>query len=336
MKQRLSQVAAFAGVSEATVRRVLNGAPDVMPKTRDAVLTALDVHGFERPARFRRGRAPLVGLVIPELLNPVFPAFVQALSGLLSTHGLVPALCNRAPDGGPDAHSINLLLGQRVAGLVFVGASYTDIGEEQGRRLREERIPLVLINAADENLDLAQVNVDDALAAEQAMAHLTSLGHRRIGLVLGPVGHVPSALKLRGYAAFQARRGLGSDDWRPWVAHTIFSMEGGSTALPRLVDAGVTAVVCASDALALGAIRAARRRGLRVPDDLSVVGFDDSPFLVATDPPLTTARQPVATMAAAAVASLVSQLGGHAAANELMLFEPELVVRSSTAPPPAG
>ncbi|MFR9722142.1 LacI family DNA-binding transcriptional regulator [Streptomyces sp. MS19] len=332
MNERISQVAEFAGVSEATVRRVLNGAADVRPRTRDAVLTALDVHGFERPARFRPDHAPLVGLVIPDLLNPVFPLFTQALATALNTHDLIPVLCNRSPDGGPDVHSIDQLMRQRAAGLIFVAASYADIGEERGKGLRDGT-PMVLINAADENLGLAQVNVDDALAAEQALVHLAALGHTRIGLVLGPVGHVPSALKLRGYAQFFGRKGLAAEDWRPLVSHTIFSMEGGATVLPRLLDQGATAVVCASDALAIGVIRAARRRGLRVPDDLSVIGFDDSPFLAAIDPPLTTSRQPVAAMASAAVAALVAQIQGHAPSPDSMLFEPELILRGSTAAP---
>ncbi|WP_328581036.1 LacI family DNA-binding transcriptional regulator [Streptomyces sp. NBC_00370] len=333
MKKRLSQVAEFAGVSETTARRVLNGATDVSPATRDAVLTAMDVCGFERPRQLQQERAALVGLVVPDLQNPIFPAFAEALAGLLNKRGFIPVLCTRTADGVSEAHYIDMILKQNVGGIIFIGASYADAGPEQGRALRERQIPIVLLNAADENAGVAQVSIDDAASAQQVLAHLSALGHRRIGMILGPVGHVPSAHKLAGYQAFRARQGDSEGDWRKLVAHGLFSMEGGATALPRLLEGGVTAVVCASDALALGAIRAARRQGLRVPEDLSVVGFDDSPYMVATDPPLTTARQPVQAMAAAAIASLVSQMKGHATEGESMMFDTELIVRSSTAPP---
>ncbi|MFF4246817.1 LacI family DNA-binding transcriptional regulator [Streptomyces sp. NPDC001822] len=333
-KRRLSQVAEYAGVSEATVSRVLNGSPDVASATREAVLSALDVCGIERPRRYRADRAALIGLVVPDLQNPIFSAFAEALCGLLNKRGLIPVLCTRTADGVSEAHYIEMLLQQNIGGIVFIGASYADAGPEHGRALRERRIPMVLINAADENLGVAQVRVDDALAADQALTHLAALGHERIGMVLGPVGHVPSARKLAGFAAFCARRGVAADDWRRLVVHALFTMEGGATALPRLLAEGVTGIVCASDALALGAVRGARRQGVSVPRDLSVVGFDDSPFMVATDPPLTTARQPIQAMASAVVASLAAQIEGHAGANELMMFDTELIVRGSTAARP--
>ncbi|WP_329037602.1 LacI family transcriptional regulator [Streptomyces sp. NBC_00178] len=334
-KRRLSQVAEYAGVSEATVSRVLNGSPDVAGATREAVLSALDVCGIERPRRYRADRAALIGLVVPDLQNPIFSAFAEALCGLLNKRGLIPVLCTRTADGVSEAHYIEMLLQQNIGGIVFIGASYADAGPEHGRALRERRIPMVLINAADENLGVAQVRVDDALAADQALTHLAALGHERIGMVLGPVGHVPSARKLAGFAAFCARRGVAADDWRRLVVHALFTMEGGATALPRLLAEGVTGIVCASDALALGVVRGARRQGVSVPQDLSVVGFDDSPFMVATDPPLTTARQPIQAMASAVAASLMAQIEGHAGANELMMFDTELIVRGSTAARPA-
>ncbi|MGW1466982.1 LacI family DNA-binding transcriptional regulator [Streptomyces sp. NPDC002308] len=331
MNRRISEVAAYAGVSTATVGRVLNGRTGVSAPTREAVLAALDVCGIERPAGMRGERAALIGLVVPDLQNPVFSAFSEALCVLLDRRGLIPVLCTHGQDGVSEAHYIEMLLRQNIGGIVFVGASYADAGPEHGRVLRERGVPMVLVNAADENSGVAQVRVDDALAAEQALAHLATLGHERIGMVLGPGGHVPSARKLAGFAAFCSRRGVAPEEWRRLVAHALFTMEGGATALPRLLAEGVTGIVCASDALALGVIRGARRQGLRVPEDLSVVGFDDSPYMVATDPPLTTARQPVQAMAAAAVAALVGQIEGRADANELLMFDTELIVRGSTA-----
>ncbi|MET0909845.1 MAG: substrate-binding domain-containing protein, partial [Ilumatobacteraceae bacterium] len=155
-----------------------------------------------------------------------------------------------------------------------------------------------------------------------------ALGHRTIGLLLGPSDHVPSNRKRDGARDAATRHHLEIADHR--VARSTFSAEGGQAACGGLLDSGVTAIVCASDPLALGAIRAARRRGLHVPADVSVVGFDDSAFMKYTDPPLTTVRQPIETMGRAAVDRLVSQLEGRRDGPGELLYAPELVVRSST------
>lgn len=335
--KKISEVAEFAGVSVATVRRVLNDKPGISAATRAAVLTALDVFGLERPTRFRTESEQdgLVGLVVPDLQNPIFPAMVEAMSIGLVKLGLMPVLCTRTADGVSEANYIELLLRRDVAGIVFVGASFADAGPDAGRVLRERKIPLVLLNAADEHDGVPRVSVDDAAAAELALAHLTSLGHERIGLILGPASHVPSARKLGAYVRWQeARVGdrAGDRPWRDLVVHAPFSMEGGSAAATRLIAEGVTGIVCASDALALGALRAARRQGLTVPGGLSVVGFDDSAYMVAVEPPLTTVRQPVRALGAEVIRLLNEQLAGHVVQSEEMLLQPELIVRSSTGP----
>jgi len=329
---KLSEVAAFAGVSLATVRRVLNDQPSIAQHTRDRVLTALDVLGYQRPTTFRRHGAGLVGLVVPDLQNPIFPAFVETVSAGLVKQGLMPVLCTRTADGVSEANYIKLLLDHEVAGIIFIGSSYADAGPEYTRELRERGIPVVLINPADQNEGIRRVSVDDAEAVEQALDHLSALGHERIGLILGPVGHVPSARKLGAFVEHWERI-ASPQAWRDLVAHTGFSIEDGRTAAARLIEAGVTALICASDALALGAVRAAYRQGLTVPGDLSVVGFDDSPYLIATDPPLTTVRQPVRAIGAAAVEALKAQISGHAGNDDETLYEPELIVRSSTGVP---
>lgn len=329
MATKLTEVAAFARVSIATVRRVLNDQPGIAQETRDRVLTALDVIGYERPVKLRIQPAGLVGLVVPDLQNPIFPAFVEAVSAGLVKMGLMPVLCTRTSDGVSETNYIKLLLNHAVSGIIFIGSSYADAGDEYCRELRDRRIPLVLINPADANEDVSQICVDDAAAIRQALSHLTLLGHERIGLLLGPVGHVPSARKLGAFAKHWENSPT-SQDWRSLVAHTGFSIEDGHATTSLLLDNGATAVICASDALALGAVRAAHRRSLSVPGDLSVVGFDDSPFMISTDPPLTTVRQPVRAMSAAAVEALKSQISEHVVRTGETTFEPELIVRAST------
>jgi LacI family repressor for deo operon, udp, cdd, tsx, nupC, and nupG len=333
---RLSQTARLARRSESTVSRVLNGRGNPSPATVTAVLTALDVLGYERPPTMRgEGRPRIIGLVLPDLRNPTFPAFADVLTVELLRHGLVCVLCTRTADGMSEAEHVQMLLAHDTAGIIFVGSSFADAGARQGRALRQRRIPTVLINPADENLTRARVSIDDAQAVRLALDHLAMLGHARVGLIVGPLGHVPSARKAAAFEAYcRADPRLVGPDHK--VASTIFSIEGGQTAMASLLEQDVTAVVCGSDPLALGAVRAARRHGLRVPDDLSVVGFDDSRLMAVVDPPLTTVRQPVRQIALCAVEALVRQLDGAPPDPHELLIDPELIVRASTGPAPAG
>ena len=327
MTRRLADVAKYVGVSEATVSRVLNDKPGISDATRAAVLTALDVLGYDRPAKLRGERARLVGLILPELQNPIFPTFAEVAAGDLAKRGFTPVLCTRTTDGVGEADYVDMLLDQHVSGVLFSGGLYAqaDADHEHYRRLRDRRLPVVLVNAAVEDIGFPRVSVDDAHAVDQAYGHLSSLGHERIGLILGPSDHMPSARKHAAYMAVS--KGDGS-----LVERTMYSMEGGGAAATRLIKRGATGLICSSDVHALGAIRAARRLGHTVPGDVSVVGFDDSVFMSCIDPPLTTVRQPIEAMGQAAVALLIAQIAGQPPGSEELLFEPELVVRGSTGP----
>ncbi len=332
MTRRLSEVAKKAGVSEATVSRVLNGRDGVSEATRAAVLTALDVLGYERPTKLRGERARFVGLVLPELQNPIFPAFAEVVTGALVQRGFAPALCACTIGGVSEVEFVDMLLGHQVSGVIFAGGLYAFSDADHGhyRPLIDRKLPVVLVNAGADGLGYPRVSADDAVAVEQGFNHLVSLGHRRIGAVLGPEGHVPSQRKLAALEAAAAQV--------PGVEHLLersdFTMEGARAAATRLVQRGTTAIVTAGDIQALGSIRAARRLGLAVPRDVSVIGFDDSAFMTCTDPPLTTVRQPIEAMGQAAVELLVNQIGGVGVAVDELLFEPELVVRGSTGPAP--
>ncbi len=335
MSQRLAEVARKVGVSEATVSRVLNEKPGVSDATRQAVLTALDVLGYERPTKLRGERARLVGLVLPELTNPIFPALAEIIGGGLTQSGYTPLLCTQNAGGITESDYVDLLLHQQVSGVVFLGGNYSQTGapHEHYERLRAVGLPTVLLNARMDGLEFATVSTDDTTAAEQAVRHLHQLGHRRIGLLLGPTDHVPSQRKLVG--ARRALDELGSPLSDELIVRGLYTLESGQAGATRLLAAGATAFVCASDILALGAIRAARRSGLRVPDDVSVVGFDDSALMSCTEPPLTTVRQPIDAMGRTAIELLLAQIQGAPATGVELLFEPELVLRSSTAPRPA-
>lgn len=326
---RLADIAAQAGVSEATVSRVVNGKAGVAATTRQNVLAALDVLGFERPIRTHKRSAGLVGLIIPELDNPIFPAFAQIIERTLNLHGYTPVLCTQMPGGATEDELSSALVERGAAGIVFISGLHADLTTRPDRyqRLIERDIPIVLINGYLDGIDAPFFSCDDRAAMSLAVKHLVALGHTRIGLALGPTRYFPVVRKLDGFgAAIDAAGG----EVEGIVEHSIYSFEGGRSAGDALIRRGATAVVCGSDMMALGVVRASRDRGLRVPEDISVVGFDDSPLIAYTDPPLTTVRQPVPALASAAVSALLDEIAGVRPPGGEYVFEPELVVRSST------
>lgn len=351
MTARLADIAAQAGVSEATVSRVLNGKHGVAAATRESVLAALDVLGYERPVRLRQRSAGLVGLIIPELENPIFPAFAQVIAQGLTRQGYTPVLATQTPGGSTEDELTEMLVDRGVAGIVFVSGLHADTTADMQRyeRLRGQGVPFVLVGGYSDKVRAPFVSPDDRAAMRLAVTHLAALGHRRIGLALGPERFVPVQRKIEGFlramreqlgpAEADARNGTGGtaqpEPPEEFVQHSLFTLEGGQAAASALLDRGCTAVVCASDMMALGAVRAVRQRGLEVPHDVSVIGFDDSPLIAFTDPPLTTIRQPVPAMGQAAVRALLEEIGGTPAPHSEFVFLPELVVRSSTASVPS-
>ncbi|GIF97315.1 MULTISPECIES: LacI family DNA-binding transcriptional regulator [Catellatospora] len=334
MRARLSDIAQQAEVSEATVSRVLNDRPGVSADTRQAVLTALDVLGYERPARLRKRSAGLVGLVVPELDNPIFPAFAQIIETTLAQQGFTPVLCTQTPGGVTEDEYVEMLLDRQVSGIVFVSGLHADSTSdpERYRKLLARPLPIVLVNGYAENIEAPFISCDDRAAGELAVAHLVALGHKKIGLISGPDRYLPVQRKIEGYrTAMRRLLNLSDAQINEMISLSLFGVEGGDAAASRLLDKGVTGFVCGSDLMALGAIRAVRQRGLQVPTDVSVVGYDDSPLIAFTDPPMTTLRQPVRAMAVAAVRALVDEIKGHPAPHSEYIFRPELVVRGSTA-----
>ncbi len=335
-RTRLKDLADQAGVSTATVSRVLNGKLGVASHTRKSVLAALDVLGYDRPEKLRTRSQGLVGLIVPELSNPVFPALAQSIENALADHGYTPLLCTQTPGGTTEDQYVEVLIEHGVDGIVFVSGRHADTTADPGRyhRLRRRGLPLVLVNGRPEGVDAPTVSTDDGVAVHQAVRHLATLGHQRIGLAIGPDRFLPAQRKI---AAFRtAMTALGAADPDEHIVTTLFTVEGGQAATSQLLGTGHTGIICASDLMALGAIRAARSLGLQVPDDVSVVGFDDSSLIPFTDPPLTTIRQPIDRMGEAAVSALLAEISGAQVPRTELLFHPELIVRSSTGAAPVA
>jgi LacI family transcriptional regulator, repressor for deo operon, udp, cdd, tsx, nupC, and nupG len=338
MRVRLADVAAHAGVSEATVSRVLNGKPGVSDAQRTLILTALEVLGYERPPRARAKKAGLVGLIVPELDNPIFPMFAQYIETALAREGYTPVLCTQTPEGVHEDEYVRMLMERDVSGIVFVSGIHANLDTDPGRyaALREQGMPIVLINGFLPGIDAPFLSNDDATAIDLSVQHLARLGHRRIGLAMGPPRYVPVHRKISAFHAAMRTHvdpTITPQDVEQLIACTVFTVDGGADATEQLLDRGVTAVICGSDVMAMGAARAARRRGLRLPEQLSIVGSDDIPLVEFMQPALTTVRQPIADIARAAARALLDEVRGEHRPRAEYVFRPVLVVRASTAAP---
>ena len=322
-RPRMSDLAASAGVSVSTVSRVLNGKPGIRENKRQAVLQAMTDLGYDRE-RLQQ-RTGVVGVIVPELFNPSFPAFAERLDALFQpAHRTV--ITAAGPLGANEASCITTLLELGVDGVVSISGAAADTEADLTPYLRlvEAGVPTIFINGHTTALASAFVNCSDAEAVGASVAHLKSLGHDRIGLAVGPARFLPTQRKSSAFLEL----GFGKDS----IERTIFTAEGGRVAAAKLLERGHTAIVCGSDLMALGVIREAHSRGLRVPGDLSVVGFDDSPLMAFTDPALTTMRQPVHAMCEAAVSGLVRAMDGNDPDGTELTFRPDLIIRQSTGP----
>ncbi len=226
---------------------------------------------------------------------------------------------------------VQMLLDRGVAGIIYISGQHADTTTDPSRyvRLRDRGLPIVLVNGYMPGVDAPFVSTDEDAALELTLNHLIHLGHNRIGLAIGPGRYVPARRKIAAYRRYMSEL-LGVHDVDELIETEMYTVEGGQAAAARLVEKGCTALVCGSDLMALGAVRGVRAVGMRVPEDISVIGYDDSTLIAFTDPPLTTVRQRVPAMGEATVQALVDEIAGSPASRTEYVFRPELVVRGST------
>ncbi|MHB8618184.1 MAG: LacI family DNA-binding transcriptional regulator [Chloroflexota bacterium] len=335
----IHDVARHAGVSIKTVSRVINNSPSVKPDTRQRVLESirtLDFHAQSWAQNLARRRSRSVAVIIPLAPQFVFSHqfFFQVLRGIgevLELHGYELLLHVQAHD-----RFVDLWKERRADALIVMSIPMRD---PRLFELLQAGTPFVATMRVDEpgsQLDSAVswVDSDHLGGAEMATDHLLSIGHRRLALMNGPANLMVSHLRAEGFGRALRRRGLSIND-APMLSGE-FSIETGR-ALGDLLLARPdppTAVFCGDDTLAMGLIQAAHGRGLRVPNDLSVVGFDDMAFSSYLDPPLTTVRQPAELKGRLVASTLLRMLEGEGPAQvEHHLLPVELVVRRSTAAP---
>jgi DNA-binding LacI/PurR family transcriptional regulator len=282
----------------------------------------------------RRTETGLIGILVPELDNPIFPALAQAIETRAAPSGRASILCNTTSAAFREVDYVHMLLDRGVQGMIFISSEMTNLRGDHSHyaHLVAEGARIVFVNGAMHTLDVPSVGVDERTAGEIATQHLIDLGHERIGFVSGPEHYLPTQLKGAGRASAMAGAGLEPDGL---VSHAEFGVEGGGRALADLLARPVppTAVICSSDVMAIGALHEAARQGLRVPDDFSIVGFDGIDATKWSVPELTTVEQPIAQIADTAVETLQSLIEQPERKLPNSYFRPVLRVRASTAAP---
>jgi LacI family transcriptional regulator len=327
----IRQVAELAGVSIATVSRVVNGHVDVSAQTRETVQRVMREHGYPAAPRSLASATGRVGIAVPMVHPPYFAEILGGAAEALYEHGRQVVLCPTRHSRARELSLLDRLADGEADGAVLVLPE--ESGEELGA-LAAHGFPFVVVDPRTEVPDgISVVCAAHSSGAAQAAEHLLRLGHRRIGVISGPEGWLASQERLRGHIAALAGRGILPDS--RYVRYANFRLDGGREAALELLGLPnpPTAIFAFSDSMAIGAIQAAVSRGLNVPADLSVVGFDDTVEAAVTSPALTTVRQPLAELGRTAVSLLHRQLENRRLEPLRVELETRLVVRDSTAPP---
>lgn len=328
----MADIAVHAGVSTATVSRVFNGVGQVSDETRRKVLTAIDELGYDRPAPERTPDTPTIGAIVPELTNPIFAAFAHHLQEEVARAGGIAMIRSQTPGATSEFDHLSSLLEHRVSGLIFVSGRHADLLADLGpyHEVVARSIPLVTINGTRAEIPAPDFSTDDTLGIRAAVTHLHELGHSRIALLTGRTHIVPALRKAEAFT--QVMEELVGDR-SPIIEETFYTYEAAAAHTNGLIERGVTAIVTGSDLQALGAIRTITSLGLSVPEDISVIGFDDSFLMSHLSPGLTTVHQPVPAIVAAAVRNLFEALAtpDYTPEHADYVFSPDLVVRATTA-----
>ncbi|MBT2428430.1 LacI family DNA-binding transcriptional regulator [Streptomyces sp. ISL-112] len=326
----LAQVAERAGVSISTVSKVLNGRQDVATPTRVKVERLLEAHAYRRTTR-SASEAPLIEIVFHELESIWAMELIRGVENVAKAHGAGVVLTESGTRHSPGPDWMEAMLQRRPLGVVLV---FSTLPGEVKQQLRARSIPFVIIDpAGDPDPDVPSVGSANWNGGLAATRHLIECGHRRIGVITGPEDMLCSRARLDGYRSAMAMAGLEVDPGL--ILFGDFHVEGGYDRATEMLSrpGRPTAIFAGSDLQALGVLEAARVHGLRVPHDLSVVGYDDVSIARWASPALTTVHQPLRLMAEEATQMLMRLRAREPVSTRLELAT-SLVVRKSTAPPP--
>lgn len=324
-------VAREANVSMATVSRVVNGNPNVKPTTRKKVLEAIDRLGY-RPNAVARGLASkkttTVGVIIPDISSIFYSELARGIEDIATMYKYNIILSNSDQNTDKELHLLNTMLGKQVDGIVFMGGNITDVLVEEFKR---SPVPIVLAASVEEQAQTPSVNINYEQAIYDSVQLLVEKGHKRIAFVSGPMSEpINSMRKLAGYKRALEEAGIAFDD--ALVAEGDYSYDSGIESLAHLLEQSdkPTAVIAATDEMALGVIHGAQDRGVSIPEDLEVIGFDNTRLSLMVRPQLTTVVQPTYDIGAVAMRLLTKLMNKEQVDEQIVELPHRIEERQST------
>jgi LacI family transcriptional regulator len=328
----LEDIAKRAGVSRSTVSRVINGQQYVRQDVRERVLGVIQETGFHPNVAARAlasQRSWMIGLVLPRSVSsffadPYFPRLTQGIARACNHHNYTLGLFLISTSEDEDK------IFPRVSRKGFLDGILVQSGEmndQLNEQLINLSIPLVIVGRPFHTQDVSYIDVDNVNASFGAVTHLVHLGYRNIGTITGPINSTVSLDRKEGYLKALLQHGLAVD--RSLIVEGDFTEAGGYLAMQQLLAAKPDAIFTASDIMALGAMRAVRDIGLRVPEDIAFVGFDDLPLASLANPPLTTVHQPISEFGEKAVEMLIDLIENGIKPPRRIIMDTDLVIRDS-------
>ena len=330
-------IAQEAKVSVATVSRVLNNTAPVKDSTRLKIMQLIERYQFQPNALARslsKKETGTIGVIVPDITNPFFPEVFSGIERAARDLGYTFFLCDTLGDYERESQYLHILREKQADGIIFLGGRI-NLSKCNPQLIEEvaevaNRIPLVLVNGNLPGTSLYRVITDESKGAEAATQYLINLGHREIAFIAGNENMSTTLQKVRAFMRIMAHNGLEVPEER--VIYGDFSMVSGERAMMRLLSQAnrPTAVFCVNDFTAVGALKAAMKSGVKVPNEISIVGYDDIPLASSIFPELTTVKQHMDLLGSTAV-QVLQKLILKKKVRKLTVIEPELAVRASTA-----
>lgn len=321
----IRHIAKEAGVSVATVSRVLNHPEHVAPRTREKIEKIIKETEYT-PNWFARGlnfnKTGIIGLMIPHILNSVHMEIAKGVEDVAHQKEYIALMCNVERDAAKEKRYLDQLIKRRVDGILFICSS---LERQEFELLREQNIPAVLIGEHKSGLGLPVVSIDCKQAAEKAVTHLAGVGHEKIAMLYGMDPRAENEFKVRGYKRALEKAGLPI--WEDYLREVENSIEGGYLGAKKLVEMEEPpeAIFCSSDFIAFGAMDAMKDKGLKIPEDVAIVGFDNVRMSNLVEPKLTTVEVPLHKMGVYGARLLFDRIEG----NEEESKEPRTILLQS-------
>ncbi|GLT14731.1 MULTISPECIES: DNA-binding transcriptional regulator CytR [Vibrio] len=329
----MKEVAQLAGVSTATVSRALMNPEKVSNATRKRVEDAVLESGYSPNSlarNLRRNESKTIIVIVPDICDPYFTEIIRGIEDTAAEHNYLVLLGDSGQQLKRESSFVNLVFTKQADGMLLLG---TDVPFDVSKPEQKNLPPLVMACEYAPELELPTVHIDNLTAAFDVVNYLTQMGHKKVAEMSGPAEASLCQFRHQGFQ--QALRRAGIEMNPNYQVHGDFTLESGVTAANKLLSLPEppTAIFCHNDSMAIGAIQQAKKQGFRVPQDLSIVGFDDIQFSQYCDPPLTTIAQPRYEIGKQSMLMLLEILKGREVRAGSRLLEANLVVRNSAAPP---